>query len=325
VKSTRSILFTGASLFVFLLAGAGSIWAQSSANRGVAARPSRQMDVAVGSNLYCAGYIQSRPMSTENRIIGAQDEADKFTYSQNDYMYINMGRNKGVNVGDTFSVVRPRGHVKSKWSKKGDLGYYVEEVGALQVVDVKGEVSVARIKMSCDTFLLGDLVQPYTPRTSPVAEQRQVLDRFANPTGRAQGRIIMARDNAEMLARDHIIYVDLGSEDRVQVGDHLTIFRPLEKGNITTKSQHESVSARDKDFASDVYKGGKFSNQTGRKKGERAEGKEVTTHMAKEGRPANLRKVVGEAVVLNVRERTATVVITRNGQEIHTGDWVEIQ
>ena len=50
----------------------------------------------------------------------------------------------------------------------------------------------------------------------------------------------------------------------------------------------------------------------------------MTTAKAKEGRPF-LRKVVGEAVVINVKERTATVVITRNAQEIHTGDWVEIQ
>jgi hypothetical protein len=35
--------------------------------------------------------------------------------------------------------------------------------------------------------------------------------------------------------------------------------------------------------------------------------------------------VVGEAVVLNVRERTSTVVITQTGQEIHPGDWVELQ
>ena len=45
---------------------------------------------------------------------------------------------------------------------------------------------------------------------------------------------------------------------------------------------------------------------------------------AKLGRP-DIRKVVGEAVVLNVKERTATIVITRTAQEIHTGDWVEIQ
>ena len=62
-----------------------------------------------------------------------------------------------------------------------------------------------------------------------------------------------------------------------------------------------------------------------RKKGSRATGKEVTTYMAKENRPDYLRQVVGEAVVLNVKEKTATVVITRTATEIHPGDWVEIQ
>ena len=50
----------------------------------------------------------------------------------------------------------------------------------------------------------------------------------------------------------------------------------------------------------------------------------MTTEKAKEGRPA-IRKVVGELVVLNVKEKTATAMIVRNAQEIHTGDWVEVQ
>jgi hypothetical protein len=135
----------------------------------------------------------------------------------------------------------------------------------------------------------------------------------------------MARDGAEMLTRDYVAYVDLGADDNVRVGDRLTIFRPLEKGNIRTLPEHEITSSRDYGFESEAYKGGKFSNQSSRKSGDHAGGKEVTTHMAKEGRAVGLRKVVGEAVVLNVREKTATIVITRTGQEIHTGDWVEIQ
>jgi len=35
--------------------------------------------------------------------------------------------------------------------------------------------------------------------------------------------------------------------------------------------------------------------------------------------------VVGELVILNVKERTATAVVVRTGQEIHTGDWVQVQ
>jgi hypothetical protein len=288
----------------------------------------RTMSVAVGNNLYCAGFIQQSAISTGNKIIGGQDEADKYNYSQNDFLYINMGRDKGVNVGDMFAVVRPRGAVKSKWSKKSDIGFYVQEVGALEVVDVKQSVAVTRVKASCDSFLLGDLVQLIEKRNSPDHESRPPLNRFADPSGKAMGRILMSRDGAEMLARDFIVYVDLGADDSVRVGDRLTIFRPLEKGNPVHPyiggPDREMSTSRDYGFESLEYKGGKFSNQSSRKSGDKADGGEVTTRKAKEGRPF-LRKVVGEAVVLNVKEKTATVVIVRTGQEIHTGDWVEVQ
>lgn len=304
-----------------VLLAAGSAVAQG---KLVPEQPRPRADLVAGNSLYCAGFIQKTGIGTGNKIIGGQDEADKYNYAQNDYLYVNMGRDKGVNVGDVFAVVRPRGEVKSKWSSKNDLGFYVQEVGALEVVDVKPSVSVARVKVSCDTFLLGDLVQLVPARTSPKRQELPRLDRFADPSGKATGRVLMGRDNQEMLTRDQVAYVDLGADENVQVGDRLTIFRPLEKGNLFTLPQRESVSSRDYGFSSDAYKGGRFSNQSGRKSGEHAGGQEVTTHRAKQGRPF-LRKVVGEAVVLNVKERTATVLITRTGQEIHTGDWVEVQ
>jgi hypothetical protein len=313
-------------LYSFILAAILFAFAASAAAQTTIILPPKRPDsVAAGKNLDCAGFFQTQAISTENRIVGAQDEADKYNYAQNDFVYINMGNDKGVRIGDMFSIVRPRGSVKSKWSRKSDLGYYVQEVGAVEVVDVKPTVSVARIKTSCDSFLLGDLVQLRDVRVSPLTERHPALDRFGDPSGRATGRILMARDGAEMLTRDYVAYVDLGADDNVRVGDRLTIFRPLEKGNIRTLPEHEITSSRDYGFESEAYKGGKFSNQSSRKSGDHAGGKEVTTHMAKEGRAAGLRKVVGEAVVLNVREKTATIVITRTGQEIHTGDWVEIQ
>jgi hypothetical protein len=319
--------FTRIALSILIvLGGTGSVFSQSGPTRVTVVQTSRPSNALVsGSNLYCAGYIQASSISTANRIIGAQDEADKYNYSQNDFLYINMGNNKGVSVGDTFTIVRPRGQVKSAWTKKDDIGFYVQEVGALEVVDVKSEVAVARVKTSCDTILLGDLVQLVPNRISPPIEVRPPLNRFGDPSGKATGRILMARDGVETLAKNFIAYVDLGADNNVNVGDRLTVFRPLGKGNLFTKPEDEVGSARDYGFESDVYKGGRFSNQAPRKEGEFARGDEVTTGKAKKGRPDHLRKVVGEAVVLNVKEKTATIVITRTGQEIHTGDWVEIQ
>lgn len=303
-----------------MLSAVISISAQTDAMRGPY---NRSWTVAEKNNLYCAGYVQTSPISTENRLVGAVKESDQFLYSEQNYVYLNAGGNKGVKVGDMMSVVRPRGKVDTKWTDKGNLGFYVQEVGAVEVIRVKAEVSVARITTSCDNFLLGDLVQPFTQRSSPMYANRPALDLFLDPSGKARGRLFMARDMHEMVTRDQIVYIDLGAEDNVSVGQYLTIFRPLDKGNIL---QHpdESVSARDYGFESQTYKGGKFSNQAARKSGETAGGRVVTTRRAKKGRP-DLRKVVGEMVILNVKERTATAIITRTAQEIHTGDWVEVQ
>lgn len=281
--------------------------------------------VAAGNNLYCAGYIQNSPIDTGRKIVGAVDEQDGFLYSGNDVVYLNIGAGKGVQVGDVMSVVRPRGQVKTRWTTKGHLGFYVQEVGAVEVIRVKQNVSVARVKTSCDPILLGDLVQPAQVRVSPMFAERPSLDLFADPSGKAVGRLFMARDGVDLIGRENIVYVDLGAEDRVQVGDHLTIFRRLGKGNIIEHVQNESIEARSYGNESDKYRGGKFSNQAARKSGEQARGKVVTTEEAREDRPHDLRKVVGEMVILNVKERTATGVITRTAQEIHPGDWVEVQ
>lgn len=283
------------------------------------------MAVAERNNLYCAGFVQTSPINTSMQLVGGHEEQEQYIYSENNFVYINAGSGGRLNVGDVLAVVRPRGKVSSEWSKKDNLGFYVQEVGAVEIIRVKQDYYVARVKTSCDNFLLGDLVQPIPARTSPLYKDRPALDRFGDPNGKALGRIFMARDNQEMVTRDQIVYVDLGSEDNVQVGDILTVFRPLGEGNLLMPNERETVQNSSYGYKSDEYKGGEFSNQAPRRDGEQAKGGSVSQREAKSKRPAGIRKVVGELVILNVKERTATAVVVRTGQEIHTGDWVQVQ
>lgn len=284
----------------------------------------RNLRIAERNNLYCAGYVTTSSIDTGDRIIGAWNEQDGSLYSQSNFVYLSLPAAGEAKPGDMFSVVRPRGQVKTKWTKKGNLGMYVHEVGSVEVVRVNSDHVVARVHTSCDNFLLGDLVRPMETRVSPMFVERPALDVFGTSSGKAMGRLFMARDNREALSKENIVYIDLGTEDNVSVGDYVTVFRPLGKGNPYDKDINESVEARVSDFGSFEYKGGGFSNQTYRKSGNNAGGKAVTGGKAKGGRP-DIRKVVGELIVLNVKERTATALIVRNAQEIHTGDWVEIQ
>lgn len=281
----------------------------------------RPMRVAEGNNVHCAGYVTTAPIDTTDRIVGGYNEQDGWSYSQSQFVYLNL---RGAQPGAVFSVVRPRGQVKTKWTSKDNLGMYVEEVGSVEVVRVKGDYVVAKVRRSCVPFLLGDLVRPMENRVAPMYVDRPALDLFADPSGKARGRLFMARDMQEALSRENIVYVDLGAEDNVRVGDFMTVFRPLGKGNPFENDEDESVEARNSNYGSFEYKGGGFSNQAPRVSGENARGNIVTTEEAKDGRPA-IRKIVGELVVLNVKEKTATAMIVRNAQEIHTGDWVEVQ
>ena len=320
--------FFGKSFGIFLLGllvFTATVAAQERKAKLVVSQATKNLPVAGGSNLYCAGYVQNAKVDTSRKIVGAENEQEQNVYWQGNNVYISLGDNRNVQVGDMFSVVRPRGQVNTRWTKKNDLGYFVQEVGALEVIKVKNEVAVAKVTTSCETLLLGDLVQPIPSRTSPMFKERPALDVFADPSGKARGRIFMARDGQEMLAREQIVYIDLGAEDNVSVGDYLTIYRLLGKGSLFENDEKEDVDARVEGFQSDEFRGGKFSTQAPRKRADDATGKIETNVSAKENRPNDLRKVVGEIVILNVREKTATAVIVRTRQEIHTGDWVELQ
>ena len=315
------------SFFSRILIGLGTacLFCAAAAAQTVTVTAPRDMRVAEGNNLYCAGFVQVAPVDTSTKIVGGYNEQEKFLYTQNNEVYVNAGTDKGVHVGDLFSVTRPRGSVKSHWAHKGDLGFYVEEVGMVEVVKVKPDFSVARVRTSCSDVQLGDLVTPAKERFSPVYHQRPALDLFADANGKTQGRLLFAKDDREVIGREQVVYIDLGADDDVKAGDYVTVFRPLGSGNLFENDIEYHTDGRNFGYASSDYRGSKFSNQAARKSGEHAGGKTLTYGDAKKGRPGDLRKVVGEAVILNVKERTATAVITRAAQEIHPGDWVEVQ
>lgn len=306
--------------------GAASLFAAAcflGSSADAQAQGSQGLRVAEGNNLYCAGYVQSSPIDTGTRIVGSWNEQDGNNYAQFEYVYMNVPAG-GAKVGDVFAVVRPKGQVKTKWTKKSNLGFLVQEVGTVEVVRVKSDVVVAKIQTSCDGFMLGDLIRPVENRQSPMFQNRPALDLFGDPSGKASGRLFMAQEGRETLSRENIVYVDLGADDNVRVGDYLTVFRPLGMGNPFENDEDYKPNAKSYGYESFEYKGGKFSTMAARKSGDTANGRVVTSEKAKEGRPF-IRKVVGELVVLNVKEKTATAVVVRNAQEIHTGDWVEIQ
>lgn len=286
------------------------------------------------SSLYCAGFIRFQRLPEMPEIVGAEEEQEQRRFSNGDVVYLNAGSAQGVKEGQTFQIIRPRGDVKDVHKQKsGYVGTYIQDIGQLEVFKVREHTSAALITMSCDQALLGDLLTAIPDRESPVQRAEADLDRFAEPSGKQSGRLMMARDNREMVTHNDVVYIDLGSEDEIKRGDYLTIYRPLGTGNVTRVDNEESARSRSKGFQSDRYRGGGFSNQASRSKDSTAfvdangryRYRPISSKEVKSNRPLMPRKIVGEMVVIDVQQRTATAVITRVTGEVHTGDWVEIQ
>lgn len=290
--------------------------------------------VAGETALFCAGYIRYQRFGYTPEIVGAEEEQEQRTFSNGDIVYLNAGSRQGIKEGQTYQIIRPRGDVKGVHRQKvGFLGTYVQDVGQLEVFKVREETSAAKITFTCDQALLGDLIVDLPVRESPRQRAEGDFDRFADPSGKQVGRLMMAKDSREMLTRHDIVYIDLGGEDNVKAGDYFTIYRPLGTGNLTRVDNEELARNRATGFQSDRYRGGGISSQGSRAKDETAfvnangryRYRPITTREVKKARPDMPRKIVGEMVILEVQTRTATAIITRVASEVHTGDWVEIQ
>ena len=295
----------------------------------VAAPSPNLLPAALETELSCAGYIEYAPNYSGLEVVGGEQEQEKHNYGVGDLVFISGGSQQGVTVGQEFQVVRPRGQFTTKLTRKsGWLGVYTQEVARLRVTVVKERVSVALVTTGCDPVLLGDLLRGVSRRVSPPAGEVGDIDRFADPSGKQKGRIVLARDGREMISRSQIVYIDLGREDNLNEGDRLTVYRPAGTGDISRFRDEEITPTASYGFESEIFRGGKFSikaqrvqnpNKTG------IHGPMTTTPDVMRRRPPVPRKIVGEMVVLNVQARTATAVITRIAQEIHTGDFVEVR
>ena len=333
LRHLRDLLLLLAALALLSLANAAAQAQTAAAQPALAQTPadmpvtSAVKPVARDSEMYCAGYIETSPVSGGLELVGGAQEQEQNSYALGDLVFINGGAQAGVRVGQEFEVVRPRGQFKSVLSdKKGSLGVFTQELGRLRVVDVKEKVSVAEVVHSCEMMLLGDLLKPAGVIAAPPAREASASESFVMPSGKPRGHIVLARDAREMVSLDQIVYIDLGTEDNLHAGDRLLIYRKASRGRVVDFPE-EITPGGSGGFESYVFRGGKFSNKSQRVRDMKSgsKGQPIETPEIKRTRPEMPRKVVGEIVVLNVQGRAATALITRAAQEIHTGDEVEIK
>ena len=255
------------------------------------------------SSVYCSGFVTDQKVPDEIRLISGEQSNIKLIFSRGDYVYINRGQDKGVRVGDRFTVVRPaKDPTDVQWFKWQDklmkaMGTAYEDAGQVRVVTVQPKVSIAQIIFSCGYMQRGDVVQPYQDRPAPSYKDPSAFDHFAPVSGKPVAMVVSGTDFALIYGKNQAMYVNLGSNQGVKVGDYLRIFRyqgsmaesvPIEQGYQYTMYGFGSAPTR--------YQWNDLP-----------------------------REILGEGMVISVSRNSSTVVLTYSSTSVCAGDYVEIE
>ena len=286
-----------AVLSLSVVLGAG---ASSAQNVTPAAPPIPEIDY---STVNCSGFVSDQKVPDEIRLVSGEESNYKVTFARGDYVHINRGQDKGVRVGDRFSVVRPDKDPTDvpwfKWQAKllKAMGTPYLDAGQIRVVSVQPKVSVAQVSFSCDYMQRGDILVPYQDRPAPPFKDATAFDHFAPVSGKPVAMVVAGKDYGQVYGKLSPVYVNLGTNQGVKVGDYFRIFR-------YQGSMAETVP-QNKGYQYSIYGFGSAPT--------RYEWNELP------------REVLGEGIVINVNRNSSTMVITFNSIEVYAGDYVEIE
>ncbi len=159
------------------------------------------------STVNCSGFVTDQKVPDEMRLISGEQSNYKITFTRGDYVHINRGQDKGVRVGDRFSVVRPDKDPTDvpwfKWQTKllRAMGTPYMDLGQIRVVNVQPKVSVAQVTFSCGFMERGDILEPYQDRPAPPFKDPAAFDHFAPISGKPVAMLVAGKDYGQVFGK----------------------------------------------------------------------------------------------------------------------------
>ena len=131
----------------------------------------------------------------------------------------------------------------------------------------------------------------------PPFKEATAFDHFAPISGKNIAMVVAGKDHHDAFGKNSAVYVNLGTNQGVKVGDYFRIFR-------YQGSTAETVP-QTKDYQFTMYGFGSAP--------QRYNWNDLP------------REILGEGIVFNVSHNSSTMMITVSSSQIYAGDYVEIE
>ncbi|HEY6368983.1 MAG TPA: hypothetical protein VIX37_00255 [Candidatus Sulfotelmatobacter sp.] len=307
-------------LFVLLLATAA--WAQTGAADAPAdpqgtsptsnSFPTQRVQTPTYADLYCAGFISKQILPDANFIAGGLQTPTTTKFTRGDLIYLH---GTGYTAGAEYEIIRALRDLNEYEMYPGqkkllkETGQPYEEVGRVKIVDTRSKTAIGQIEYSCDGINPGDTAIPFAEKQQVTFHTPIRFDRFLPSSNKTSGRIVMGKDFDSELGTGQKVYINLGSNQGVKIGD---FYRATRSYEADLKDPVDSLSFKAA-IAEDTQKKTPSIDPTMLT---RTNGPEIHVRDLP-------RRAVGEIVIIGVTNTTATGMIVFALEDVHAGDAVE--
>jgi hypothetical protein len=275
--------------------------------------PIERVQTPTYADMYCAGFVSKTLMPNANYVAGGLQTPNTTKFVTGDIIYL---AGSGYTLGGQYSILRElkdqnRYEVFPGQGKMlAATGQPYGEIGRVKIVDTRSKTAIGQIEYSCDPINPGDIAVPFAEKPSVSFHPPARFDRFVPKTGKTSARIVLAKDFDSTLGTGMKVYMNLGSNQGVKIGDY---FRAVRNYSSDLADPVDTLS-----FAASTA-------EDTQRRPPSIEGNWMTKTKGPNIHVSDLpRRAVGEIVIISVTPTTATGMIVFSLEDVHVGDGVEL-
>jgi outer membrane protein OmpA-like peptidoglycan-associated protein len=255
-------------------------------------------------DLYCGGFISNQAISEKMYVTAGWETPHQTKFADREYIYLTGG---GFQEGTTYAIVRklkdPNRYEDFKGQGRAisEVGQPYADIAHVSIVrgGVRGPTAIAVVQFTCEPIVPGDVAIPFVERTQPEFRPTP-FDPYVLPNGKLTGRIVMGRDFDQFIGTGRAVYLNVGAQKGVKVGDYFHAFRtyPQTNEDQVDRISYQATTSEDTQKNPPTFPKSRLGELP--------------------------RRVLGDMIVMNVTPSSATAMVTFALQDIMVGDGVEM-